>query len=245
MQAGNKFGIAVILVLGLIASCKHHPDDFILLPDNGGNGGTVNPPDTIDIINPNPCDPEVVYFQNNIAPLLNSMCATEDCHDAVNPEDDVQLTDYSHIMEQISAGNPGNSDLYEAITDDNSEDRMPPADSPQLTSDQIQMIQTWIVQGAQNNSCQEDCNPADFSFATNIQPVVSAYCQGCHGGSNPDGDLLLESYDQIKTVALDGRLMDALNATNGASLMPDNTTGLPECNISNFQNWVNAGAPNN
>jgi hypothetical protein len=74
---------------------------------------------------------------------------------------------------------------------------------------------------------------------------VDLACQGCHSGSSPDGDLLLTTYDQIRTVALDGRLMNALHGTNGYALMPDNTLGLPQCNITQFQNWVNAGAPNN
>jgi hypothetical protein len=243
MTKGIISGFIFTAMLGMLVACKHHPEDIgIIIDDNGGN---VNPPDTVIIINPYPCNPDVVYFENNIAPLLNSMCATEDCHDAVDPEDGVMLTDYANIMEQVIAGNPANSDLYEAITDDDPDNRMPPADSPQLTSDQMQMIQTWIQQGAQDNFCQPDCNPDDFSFAVNIEPVVSAYCAGCHGGSNPDGDVSLESYSDIQSIALDGRLMDALLGANGASIMPDNTTGLPDCNISNFQNWVNAGAPNN
>ncbi len=245
MSKGVISGITLFAMLALAVACRHHPEEVEIVNNNGDGNGTVNPPDTIIVINPDPCDPDSVYFANTIAPLLNSMCATEDCHDAVDPEEEVQLTDYAHIMEEITAGNPGNSNIYEAITEDNVDNRMPPADSPQLTSEQILQIQTWIAQGAQNNSCQADCNPDDFSFATNIEPVVSAYCAGCHGGSSPDADLLLETYDQIKTIALDGRLMDALYGTNNATLMPDNTTGLPECNISNFQNWVDAGAPNN
>jgi mono/diheme cytochrome c family protein len=244
MRKATYFILSVVLVSAIVSACKHHPEFSDVIIDDNGNG-TVNPPDTIDIINTDPCDPDTVYFSNTIAPLLNSMCATEDCHDNVDPEDDVMLYEYSLIMEQVSAGSPNNSDLWEAITETDPNDQMPPVDSPQLTSEQMQQIQTWILQGAQNNSCQADCNPADFSFATNIQPVVEGYCVGCHGGSSPDGDLLLETYDQIKSIALDGRLMDALLGANGASIMPDNTTGLPDCNITNFQNWIDAGAPNN
>ncbi len=39
--------------------------------------------------------------------------------------------------------------------------------------------------------------------------------------------------------------MHALNGTNGSPLMPNNTLGLPECYKTQFQNWVDAGAPNN
>jgi uncharacterized membrane protein len=245
MRKGVITGITLFILLALAVACRHHPEDVQIVDDNGGGNGTVNPPDTIIVINPDPCDPDTVYFTNTIAPLLNAMCASDSCHDAVDPEEEVQLTDYTHIMEEVDAGDPDNSRLYRAITEDDDDERMPPINSPQLTNEEILLIETWIAQGARNNSCQPDCNPDDFSFSSNIQPVVSAYCEGCHGGSSPSGDLALETYDQIKTIALDGRLMDALYGTNNVTLMPDNTTGLPECNISNFQNWVDAGAPNN
>jgi hypothetical protein len=228
-----------------VSACQHHPDiSNIVNPDDNNN--YVTPPDTIELINTDPCDPDSVYFTNTILPLLNSNCAMVDCHDAITAEDDVQLYDYAHIMEQVSAGNPGNSDLWEAITETDLEDIMPPTDNGgPLSSDQLMAIQTWIQQGAKNNSCSEDCNPADFSFIANIKPIVDLTCGGCHSGSNPSGTILLETYAQINAIALDGSLMSSLHGTDGFDLMPDNSTGLPECYISQFQNWVNAGAPNN
>lgn len=238
----NIMGFAIVIMLMMIASCKHHPDFLPLIGGNGG--GVINPPDTIVIINPDPCDPDTVYFTNTILPLLNSNCAISDCHDAISHEDGVRLYDYSHIMQQVTAGSLNNSDLYEAITETNN-DIMPPSPYNELTSEQIGLIATWIQQGAKNNACTEDCDPAGFSFAQNIEPIIDLTCSGCHSGSNPSGNLTLDTYEQIKTIALDGRLMHSLNATNGFTIMPDNTTGLPECNITQFQNWVDAGAPNN
>ena len=238
----NIVGFVTIISLLTIASCKHHPDVF---PVTGGNGGgVINPPDTI-IIDPDPCDPDTVYFTNTILPLLNSNCAISDCHDAITHEDDVRLYDYSHIMEQVTAGSLSNSDLYEVITENDPDNIMPPSPYNALTSEQIGLIATWIQQGAKNNSCIADCDPTSFSFAQNIAPIVELTCSGCHSGTNPSGSLTLATYDQIKTIALDGRLMHSLNGTNGYSIMPDNSTGLPECNKTQFQNWVDAGAPNN
>lgn len=243
MKSGKfyLFGMTVIFALSMIASCKHHPD-ILPIADNGG--GVVIPPDTV-IINPDPCDPDTVYFTNTILPLLNSSCAISNCHDQITHEDGVRLYDYSHIMQQVTPGNPNNSDLYDVITDNDPDNIMPPSPYSALTSDQISLIRTWILQGAKNNSCTEDCDPTAFSFSQNILPIVQLTCNGCHSGSNPSGNLSLTTYDQIKTVALDGRLMHSLNGTNGYSIMPDNTAGLPSCNKTQFQNWVNAGAPNN
>lgn len=235
-------GFFVVILVMTVVSCQHHPD---ILPFTGNNGGgTVIPPDTL-IINPSPCDEDTVYFTNTILPLLNSSCAISNCHDAITQEDGVRLYDYAGIMQQVTPGSLGNSDLYEVITENDPDDIMPPSPYSALSSEQIGLIATWIQQGAKNNSCTEDCNPEAFSFSQNIAPTIELACSGCHSGSNPSGNLTLDTYDQIRAVALDGRLMHSLNGTNGYSIMPDNTLGLPDCNKNQFQNWVNAGAPNN
>lgn len=238
----------------VIAACQHHPEtDGIVVDDNGGNnGGGNNPPDTVVIINEDPCDPDTVYFQNTILPLLQMSCALpnqdgDGCHDVIDHVDDVRLTDYDNIMDQVTPGSLGNSDLWEAITENDMEDIMPPTShGGPLDADQIDAIRTWILQGAKNNGCTEDCDPTQGSFANNILPVIQQTCQGgCHSGGNPSADLTLETYEQISAIALDGRLMNSLLGMNDYAIMPDNTTGLPECYITQFQNWVDAGAPNN
>jgi hypothetical protein len=39
--------------------------------------------------------------------------------------------------------------------------------------------------------------------------------------------------------------MIALHEINGSPIMPQNTTGLPDCQIQQIQNWIDAGRPNN
>jgi hypothetical protein len=246
MKKGMLFLLSFTSALLFIASCKHHPDEIANNGDGNGNGNIIpNPPDTVVIINNDPCDPDTVYFQNTILPLLISNCAMPDCHDAISHAEGVRLYDYSHIMQQVQPGSLNQSDLWNAVTETGG-DMMPPADTGgPLSPEQMQAIQTWILQGAKNNSCTEDCDPTAGSFATNVMPIIELTCNGCHGGSNPSGNLSLETYDQVKASALDGSLMNSLHGINGVSLMPDNTTGLPDCYISQIQNWVNAGAPNN
>ncbi len=232
-------------IILLVAACQHHPEIADILPPDDNGNHYVTPPDTIEIINTDPCDPDSVYFTNTILPLLSSNCAMADCHDAITHEEGVRMYDYAHIMQQVEAGSLSNSDLWESINE-NGDDMMPPSDNGgPLSADQIQAIRTWILQGARNNSCTEDCNPADFSYAANIKPIIDLTCGGCHSGNNPSGTVLLETYAQINAAALDGSLMSSLHGTNNYTLMPENSTGLPECYISQFQNWVNAGAPNN
>lgn len=245
-------GKAALILTGLliaifIAACKHHPNLENLIAEGGGDGSTFIP-DTVVIVNPHPCDPDSVYFTTQILPLLISSCAQPECHDAITHEEGIRLYDYAHIMSSdiIDVDDPYDSDIIEVLFEDDEDDMMPPPDAGgPLSAADRQMILDWILQGARNNSCNPDCDPDEFSFAANIYPIIDLACQGCHSGSSPDGDLTLMNYDQIRTVALDGRLMHALHGTGDYTLMPYNTLGLPECNITQFENWVAAGAPNN
>lgn len=250
MKKQILFFTSTLTVL-LIVACKHHPDLNGNLIDDGNNGGNNNPPDTIVIINDDPCDPDTVYFQNTILPLLQMSCALPDqpgdgCHDAVDHAEGLRLYDYDHIMDIVEPGDLNSSELWEVLHE-TGEDLMPPTDNGgPLSPDELAAIQTWILQGALNNECTEDCDPTEGSFAQNVLPVIQQTCLGgCHAGTNPSADLTLETYEQISAIALDGSLMHSLLGTNNYDLMPDNTTGLPECYITQIQNWIDAGAPNN
>lgn len=129
-------GGVFVAVLSL-GGCKHEPlaqpEDVGIL-DTGYNW--VPPPDTTPpaVI----CDPDTVFFEQSVLPLLVSFCATEGCHDAISHEEGVRLYDYAHIMQQVQPGNPNNSDLMTDGIWENGNDQMPPASQPQLTSDRYQ-----------------------------------------------------------------------------------------------------------
>lgn len=231
-----------VLITGVLVACQHHPDDIIEDTTGGNNGGGGGGGGTE---NPDPCDPDTVYFQNTILPLLASSCAQTDCHDAATLEDGVGMFDYAHIMQQVSAGDPSDSDLFEVLYE-TGDDLMPPMDAGgPLTQEQKDLIELWIAQGAQNNSCVADCDPAQFTFTAVIQPMIENNCQGCHSGSNPDGGLLLTSYDAIYASAMNGSLMSSLLGTDGYTLMPYQSNALVQCKIDQVQAWIDAGAPNN
>lgn len=224
------------LIISALVSCVHDPLEGPGTgnPDNGENGGGNTD-----------CDPNTVYFTNTILPLLQSRCAQPGCHSQADMEDGVGMFSYDIIMEQVSPGNPGNSDLWEAITDDDPEDRMPPAGEGTLSTEEINTITTWIQQGAQNNTCTSDCDPGIFTFSGAVQSTIQTYCQGCHSGSNPDAGISLTGYSQIQAIALDGRLMHALNGTGGYTQMPYQSNPLSDCRKQQIQAWIDSGSPNN
>jgi hypothetical protein len=103
-----------------------------------------------------PRDPDTVYFESDVLPILRASCAKPphaamQCHDD-NAEEDVRLDSYAAVMasDVITPFDPEESELYKKITETDEEKRMPPsaAGDPALSSEQIAIIQKWITQGA-------------------------------------------------------------------------------------------------
>lgn len=237
-----------ISVLAL-TSCKHD-----LIDDAGGNG-TTNPPDTTIVYPPDTtsldtCDPDIVYFEYDILPILQSNCAFSGCHDASSAKDGVILNNYQNTIStgDVRAYNLGDSELYEVITDSDPDDRMPPPPSAPLTPEQVSLIAKWILQGAKDLTCDPDasgCDTTNISYTTHIRPVMQAKCNGCHGGSFPSAGLDLTTYGSLATIALNGKLLGVVEHQPGYSPMPQGGNKLPDCEIRQIRSWIEDGAPNN
>jgi hypothetical protein len=108
--------------------------------------------------NGKPCDPDTVYFERDLLPLLLSSCAKAGCHDAATARDGVILDSYANVIAtgDVKPGNPDGSDLYEVLVEDRPEKRMPPPPLPALSNDQIAMVRKWILQGAKNLTCDDE-----------------------------------------------------------------------------------------
>lgn len=186
-----------------------------------------------------------VCFQNDVLPILLSSCATSGCHDATSHREGLVIDSYDHIMKYqlVTAGKPNWSDLY-TITNPNEGERMPPKPNLALTTTQRQTIKNWINQGAQNTTCSDQCDSSSFTFAAVISPIIENNCRGCHSGSNPQKGISLETYSDIKTIADNGLLSDAINGLNGKPQMPPSSP-LSSCEIAQIENWIADGSKNN
>jgi hypothetical protein len=240
--------LSLIAVLGLISfeACKHLPLD-IPLADNGNNnnGGGGGGGDTLEL--GIPCDPDTVYFENDILPLLLSNCAMSGCHDVDTHEEGIILSTYDYIMsgdeDLVTPGNANNSKLYEQLFEDG-EDRMPPPPNSPLTSAEKELIYTWIEQGALNNYC-EDCDTSSVTYANSIDPIMSSFCTGCHNSADPQAGIDLSNYDGVSVVAADGSLVGSVSHEAGYVPMPYGGSWLPQCQIDKIRIWVDAGYQNN
>lgn len=197
-------------------------------------------PEVID--DSSPCLPGVVYFKNDVLPILQSNCAMSGCHDAKTAREGIRLTDYANVMRAgVEAGKSRNSDLYQILITQNAGDRMPPPPAS-LTADQIKTIKDWIDQGAKNNACTSCDSSGTVSYSAKIWPLINSGCTGCHGyGKNTQ----LTSYSDVKVQVDNGKLSGALNHKSGFLPMPQGGAKWTDCQLRMLDRWIADGAPNN
>jgi len=224
--------IAIIFLTSLSCTKYQIPGKEIPVPDG---------PDQEELVST--CDPDTVYFTNDILPLVVSSCGTTGCHDEDSHKDGVILTDYTSIIRtgKIKAGDPGDSEFLESLTDDG-DDLMPPPPFDPWNSDQVEMVRKWIAQGAQNNSCSDGCDTSNVSFSGQIWPMMETYCTGCHSVSAPGGGIVIASYEDMVALAENGSLMGSIRYEEAYAPMPTNQM-LTECNIKLLQLWIDEGFP--
>lgn len=196
-----------------------------------------------------PCEPNVVYFAQDVLPVLQSSCAYSGCHDATTAEEGIVLDSYASMMNSsesdlVVAGQPQNSELYEVLVEDNPDKLMPPpGEGGPLSQAQIDLIWTWLEQGALNNSCA-DCESTLASFSGAIELTLAASCTSCHSGANPDGQVDLTSHASVVDAVTNRNLLGCIQHDPYAEAMPPSGNPLTDCQIQQFQNWIDAGMPN-
>ncbi len=232
--------LITLAICGMIlaGSCKHLTDP---------NWSNI-PTDTAGVNTP--CDPNTVYFNRDIQPLLTSYCSVpksatnaKGCHDGITKKEGVNLSNYTDIINtgEVRAFKPSSGKMMESIL----KGEMPEINWPQLSAAQIALLQKWITQGAKNNYCAE-CDTAGYRFATGIVPLIDISCKACHSGTNPSGGILLTSYTEIIKIdtAVLRRAINWGNTTAPQKNMPPSKI-LMNCQIDNINKWINDGRKNN
>jgi len=242
------FFLAVFLGTLFLPSCRHE----LVLPITNDPVDTIQPPppppvDTGDYSGI-PCDPDTVYFQNQVLPLLISQCAKSGCHDAQTHKEGVKLIDYQSVINtgKVKPFQPSSSKMYTMLNLSNPEDRMPPAPNSPLTTDQKNLIKKWIEQGALNNACNEgygSCDTTNVTYTNFINPLLANRCTGCHSGANPSGGLKLTNYAETKASASGGKLYGSIAHLAGYKAMPQGGAALTSCYVDKVKAWINKGMP--
>ncbi|MEZ5014514.1 MAG: hypothetical protein R2794_09500 [Chitinophagales bacterium] len=194
------------------------------------------------------CDPDTVYFQNEVLPIIISNCAMSGCHNGGGGEEEAHdLSDYNAIMNSgyVKPFNANDSKMIKAVTTGGGEDKMPPSPREPLSSEQIATLKTWINQGARNNECTGGCDTTNVTYAGTIAPVMNNYCTGCHGGTFPSAGIDLTLYSNVAAVAADGSLYGSVTHTPGYNPMPQGGNMLQDCILDEIRIWIENGYPNN
>jgi hypothetical protein len=187
------------------------------------------------------CSHDTIYFQNSVFPIILTGCAKTGCHDASSHKGNCVLENYADISKLVNPFDPQSSKLY-IVLFSNSDGRMPPG-SP-FSLEQKSIVYWWIKQGGYNNRCDSvGCDSVNVTYTMSINPIIQAWCIGCHGGSKPASGLSLETYEEVVACANSNRLMGSIRQESGYTAMPQGGGKLSSCEIALFQKWINIGTP--
>jgi mono/diheme cytochrome c family protein len=240
----KKLNILILLLMVsamIISSCKHDDsNDTVFVPNTGGTDTATGSND--------PCDSNIVYFEKDVLPILNSNCAMSGCHDPGTAKEGIVLNNYTNVMAtgKITPMYAGSSKIYKAIIDNDPKDVMPPAPKSRLTDAQIAVIAKWINQGAKNITCNSsgNCDTVNITYSGTISKTINTYCVGCHGAVSPGAGIMLNTYAGVSAMAANGKLIGSIKSVYGFKPMPVGGK-LDDCKIKQIQKWIDAGYPNN
>ncbi|MEM1443883.1 MAG: hypothetical protein AAGF67_16165, partial [Verrucomicrobiota bacterium] len=86
---------------------------------------------------------------------------------------------------------------------------------------------------AQGESFQEE-----ISYTNDIQPIVKDFCTTCHAGDDPEGDLILTSYQHVREEIEFGDLLERIN--DARDPMPEDGL-MPKQLRRTIQKWAESG----
>jgi hypothetical protein len=242
-----RFGSYVLLLalIYLSFSCIHDP--VYIIPDEavGEVPGTTPEPPPVIPGSDDSCDPDSVYFQNQILPIFVGSCAVTGCHDQSSREADIALISYANIMRGIRPGDPGDSKYFKVMTLEETDDLMPldpvTDEGFRLPADQLALIEDWINQGATDNFC-ESCDTSNYTFGARIEPLFATNCTtsiGCHSSGSSNGSFA--SYAELKPFIDNGSIMDRVVVKQDMPVVAP----LQACDMEVLIKWIDDGAPNN
>jgi hypothetical protein len=85
---------------------------------------------------------------------------------------------------------------------------------------------------------------AYVTFTPSIVDIMDHNCNGCHNSAAPSGGIITDNYNDLRVIALDGRLWSSVSWT-GNPMPKGSLDTLSVCDRTKIQKWIAAGAPNN
>jgi hypothetical protein len=235
----NLFSVFLFATsFAILYSCTHEPGVVDVV--------TPVPPEPLP-----PCEPNKVYFQNQVMPYINTSCCIPGCHDKNSPAAQIDLSSYEAIMASkikgvpiVKPGDPLNSRLSRSLYALDLA-LMPPIYKHPLIATGRDNIVKWISEGATNEICETRTDTTKYTFRRDINPILEKYCKGCHFGKYAYGGFELITYAQIKKQVDSSRLLESILAQNGLLKMPTGNVTVQPDEITQIRKWIEDGALNN
>lgn len=89
------------------------------------------------------------------------------------------------------------------------------------------------------------CDTSNVKYSVQIVNTLAANCTGCHTGASAPGGIMLDDYNNVRAVAVSGKLLGVITHSPGFRAMPDLAPKLPECRIAEIRTWIRNGMLNN
>jgi hypothetical protein len=83
-----------------------------------------------------------------------------------------------------------------------------------------------------------------ISYSSRVLPIIQGYCISCHSSSMASGGIVMGTYSNDKSLAINGKLMGSITHASGFVPMPQGGK-LSNCNIALIKKWIDEGTPNN
>lgn len=208
------------------------------------------------------CAAEKVDFVKQVKPLLEGSCTH--CHGAKEDKGDFRM----HTLEDLKKGNengpgltpgdPSKSAIYTTLVLDVEDDMvMPPKKEGLLEKTQVEVIKTWIEQGADWPAGVVLEQTPRIKFEKHIQPILEQNCVSCHDDKKSKGDWIISTRKQAfetgenapNIVPFDTKQSAIYHLTTLAAdeddLMPPKKSGGPlsKEDINFLRLWIEQGAP--
>jgi len=120
----------------------------------------------------------------------------------------------------------------------------------------LALLSTALLLGL--NSCYYDkesqlypfsgsCDTLSVTYSISVRTIIqNGGCLGCHAApASSGGNIVLDNYNDVRTIAQSGRLYGAINHSPGFQPMPQSGGKLTNCDISKVKKWIDSGFPNN
>ena len=89
----------------------------------------------------------------------------------------------------------------------------------------------------------DGCDTVNITYTDHIEVIMVKNCNGCHGGSFPQGGIRTDSYDDLKTISENGKLGGTVNHEAGYAPMPKDKPQLQDCDLRQINIWIENSSP--